>query len=261
MAELRALDEFRELCEEAAQRHGVVPDVHPADFIFRFLIDNPVFPAKNDAVAYYFNDGARSAQHLQRLVCDVCEVGDRPIDLLEFASGFGCVTRHLPRAVPSWKVVSCDIHSAAIEFLSQRLGATAVLSTTAPEDLRPGGEFDVVFALSFFSHMPRQTFGRWMRALASVLRPGGHLIFTTHGAVSHAKHLRQMKLEEDGFSFLPASEQHDLNTADYGTTLSHTQFVLPHILALEEFSLRFFQEGFWWDHQDVYIVRRVRFDS
>jgi hypothetical protein len=251
----QTLDEYRSVCEEAAHHVGVIAEVHPEDFMFRFLIDNPLFPSKSDAIAYYFNDGAKSAQRLARLVAEVCDLADRPIDLLEFASGFGCVTRHLKAAMPSARAVSCDIHPNAISFLRERLGAEAMQSAAVPEALNPGRRFDVVFALSFFSHMPKTSFGRWLQKLASLVKRQGFLMFTTHGVVSRDKHLTKCHLDSEGFFFHPASEQKDLGTAEYGTTIAHPRYVLDRAFSLPHVRLRYFHEGFWWEHQDLYVLQ------
>ena len=209
IAMTQLLDEYRPICDEFAREVGVLPNVHPEDFIFRFLIDNPVFTQKRDAIGYYFNDGAKSARRLKALLADVCEFGEKPIDLLEFASGFGCVTRHLKGAMPNVETTSCDIHPDAIRFIRETLGATALQSASVPEDLRPGKQFDAVFALSFFSHMPKRSYARWMEKLASLTKSGGFLLFTAHGHVSRDRHLTQCQLDEEEFYFHPSSEQKD----------------------------------------------------
>ena len=235
----------------------MITDIHPDDFIFRFLWNNPNFPTKENALEYYYNDGAKSAARLRGLLADVCQFGERPIDLLEFASGFGCVTRHLRKAIPSCKAVSCDIHPEAIRFLRERLRVEAVQSASVPEELNPGSSFDVVFALSFFSHMPKMTFTRWMQMLASVIRPNGFLIFTAHGIVSRDKHLSQFQLDDEGFYFHAESEQKDLDAAEYGTTITAPKYVLARAFAMPNVRLRYFHEGFWWDHQDLYIFQII----
>jgi 2-polyprenyl-3-methyl-5-hydroxy-6-metoxy-1,4-benzoquinol methylase len=48
-----------------------------------------------------------------------------------------------------------DIHQQAIQFIQEKLKTEAVLSASRPEDLDLNRAFDVVFALSFFSHMPK----------------------------------------------------------------------------------------------------------
>ncbi len=252
------LDEYRPVCDEFARQVGVLPDVHPEDFIFRFLIENPVFTDKKDAIGYYFNDGAKSARRLKTLLAEVCEFGDRPIELLEFASGFGCVTRHLKGALPNVATTSCDIHPDAIRFIRDTLGATALQSASVPEDLDPGRQFDAVFALSFFSHMPKRSYARWMQKLASLAKTGGFLLFTAHGHVSRDKHLTQCQLDDEEFFFHPSSEQKDLDTAEYGTTISSARYVLRLAFGMPNLRLRYFHEGFWWEHQDLYVFQVVR---
>ena len=51
------IEQYAHLCEEAARRHHVVSEIHPQDFIFHFLVENPVFDDKNQAIQYYFNEG------------------------------------------------------------------------------------------------------------------------------------------------------------------------------------------------------------
>jgi SAM-dependent methyltransferase len=183
---------------KAAARHGVESVCHPQDFIYNFIVTLPDFRTVGAAVDYYFDDGARSAKTLENLLAEL-HIEHRPIRLLEFASGYGCVTRHLKR-YPAFSLVSCDIHPQAIEFLTRKLGVRAVMSAHTPEELSLGEAFDVVCALSFFSHMPRTTWGRWLRVLFSQVRPGGYLIFTTLGLASVGR-FRNPEIPPDGFWF------------------------------------------------------------
>jgi hypothetical protein len=99
-------------------------------------------------------------------VCDL----NKPIALLEFASGFGCVTRHLKKALPRSTIAACDIQPAAIRFLRERIDTEAIQSNAVPEQLNVGRMFDVVFALS--------------RALAAATRIGRDVrwLFDLHHA-------------------------------------------------------------------------------
>jgi hypothetical protein len=248
------LEDYSSICKEAAQRFGVVPDVHPEDFLFRFLLDNPVFESKDQAISHYFDDGAKSAEKLRRLLSEVCELSGRNIELLEFASGFGRVTRHLTAALPTCRTTACDIHPSAIQFLRERLGADAIVSESVPERLIPHRTFDVAFALSFFSHMPKQSFSRWIQTLSSFVRPSGFMIFTTHGITS-LKTVPDWKFDADGFFFYPASDQKDLDSAEYGTAYARPQYVLDLAFSLPQLRLRYFHEGFWWGHQDLYVFQ------
>jgi SAM-dependent methyltransferase len=43
-------------------------------------------------------------------------------------------------------------------------------------------EFGLIYSLSVFTHLPEALQLPWMEELGRVLRPGGHLVFSTHGA-------------------------------------------------------------------------------
>ena len=247
-------------CELAAQRWGVSPEIHPKDFIFRFLCEHPALSNEkaiehySKAIEHYFNDGQQSAQTLRKLLSDVCGLEGKPVELLEFASGYGCVTRHLRSVIPLCVPIACDIHQEAVVFIADHLGVPAVLSTPQPEALRIAKVFDVVFALSFFSHMPKSSFSRWLRKLASLTKPEGVLIFTTHGRVSQ-KYFPSCQFDADGFYFLPTSEQKDLSTEEYGSSVVTPDYVLRQLFEIPALTLTYFQEGYWWKHQDIYVVR------
>jgi hypothetical protein len=82
---------------DRAKRFGVVSAIHSDDYIFQFLITNQSFQRKEDAVNYYFEDGQNSSTKLQQLVSRFVQPAThgRQLSVLEFASGYGCVSRHL----------------------------------------------------------------------------------------------------------------------------------------------------------------------
>ena len=243
------------LCEEAAKKHNVIPDIHPNDFIFKFLLNHPnFFKDSKLAVSHYFDDGAQSANKLMKIIHGYHGQTGKQFQLLEFASGYGCVTRHLPRFLPKDSITSCDIHVEAIDFIREKIGNPVILSNSVPEKLDLPSKYDVIFALSFFSHMPKKTWARWLNVLFSKLMKDGHLIFTTHGLQS-MKHLNNPQLDSEGFWFKPVSEQGDLETAEYGSTIVDKKFVYK---ICEEAGIKniVFHEAYWWRHQDLYILKK-----
>lgn len=238
-----------------ARELNVVADIHPDDFIYQFIVSNPSFPNIDQAVKYYFYDGRSSAEKLRRVIEQELGLHDKPIRLLEFASGYGAVTRHLKEAFPTASSVACDIHPAAMEFIQARMGGEVLLSTSAPEDLEPKQLYDVVFALSFFSHMPRETWGRWLSKLYSLVAPNGLLIFTTQGRTSK-QFFHDAAFSEDGYWFKSESEQNDIDTSEYGQTLVTPEFVVREgieCLGCEPLLMRM---AFWWTHQDMYVFKK-----
>lgn len=153
---------------EAARRHGFESACHPYDFIYRYVLGHPRFGGIQPAVDYYFDDGARSAKKLEQIVAKL-NIKEEPVRIFEFAFGYGCVIRHLKKN-PAFSVVACDIHAQAIKFIRNKIGVETILSAPVPEDFYLKEKVDVVFALSFFSHMPKSTFGRSIKVLFSQLK-------------------------------------------------------------------------------------------
>src|ERR1700722_7346793 len=95
------IDAFSELRADIADfsaHYDVSSSIHPDDFIFRFVIGSlghPKLPTLRDCVRYYFEDGNKSAAAFADLL-KRHSAPSRP-DVLEFASGYGCVSRHLAK--------------------------------------------------------------------------------------------------------------------------------------------------------------------
>lgn len=236
---------------------GVISDIHPDDLIFKFLIDNPVFETNELAVKYYFFDGANSAKKLSDLLFSQLSINRRSnTSLLEFASGYGCVTRQLIGELSPINMVSCDIHEAACSFINSAMGVKTILSASIPEELKiNSNSFDAVFALSFFSHMPNHTWGRWLKVLFDKVTPGGYLIFTTQGMISR-KYFGNPVIPDNGIWFTPSSEQKDLDVADYGNTIVTAAYVKKAVEDILHQNILRMTEAFWWDHQDLYVINK-----
>jgi hypothetical protein len=253
IASMPAIGTAREENEALARRLRVSPRVHPDDFIYQFVANHP---AVDDPLEYYLSDGRRSAERLCKVLDDNSSFAESSFDLLEFASGYGCVSRHLPRVLPGANVVASDIHPQAIAFLRDELSLPVALSNSDPERLELGAQFDVVFALSFFTHMPKHSWHAWLVNLFRHTRSGGLLVFTTHGAISRRDHLPEAVLDAEGFWFSPVSEQRDLDVAEYGSTVTSKDYVHRQVRSCLGNDVSSFVEGMWWDHQDLYVVRR-----
>jgi len=235
----------------------VSPAIHSKDFVYHFVIKHPIFNTDYDAINFYFHDGHISVTKLLELLKEVCGYDDRPVSLLEFASGYGCVTRHLIKEKEKVKVTACDIHQAAVEFLRSYISVEAILSFYNPDDLIINDNYDVVFALSFFSHVPKKTFKCWVEKLFSFVKSDGFLIFTTHGLAStKIFNDYDCQLDSEGFWFNPSYE-HDLDTDEYGITVATPQYVLGCLQELRMASLKYFRGGDWWDHQDTYVIHKL----
>jgi 2-polyprenyl-3-methyl-5-hydroxy-6-metoxy-1,4-benzoquinol methylase len=233
---------------------GVTARLHPEDFILHFILNHS--RDKTTAIEQYYTNGRTSAQSLRDVLAEDTTVDpDSKFQLLEFASGYGCVTRHLAESLPSMSITCCDIHPQAMEFISKEMKVDTAVSSPKPELFKLGRQFDVVFALSFFTHMPDRTYGPWMQALFQHVSPGGYFIFTASGDKMVAQ-TPNASVSREGFGFLPQSEQGDLDIAEYGSTFSTPFYVTRRIHRLLKAPLVSLRTAYWWTLQDTYVVKR-----
>jgi len=223
--------------------------IHPQDFLF---IHHVRTMGIDDAMNEYINDGYDSAIKL-KTICEEIFTNCSRLSLLEFACGYGRVTRHIDKNY--FEITSSDIHNDALLFIKDNFNVKTIISTIDPDDFRVDNCFDVVFALSFFSHVPDKTFGKWIQALYRCLNPGGVLIFTTHGNISNENYIH-IPVSDNGYAFINTSEQFDLCIDDYGTAISEYSYVSK---ICEEYISTLpnkWIEGYWWSHQDLYVIRK-----
>jgi SAM-dependent methyltransferase len=247
---------------EAARAFGVENGISGAlsadDYIFWYIYDNMPEDERLGAAIEYLQSGKGVSHFIGTLLTEprVAEVlaqrpdPDKPISFLDFASGYGRVTRHIPNEVPNTEVFACDIHAEAVAFI-RSMGFQAIQSAHSPDKFDLGRSFDVIFVLSFFTHMPRRTWKPWLDALGRHLKPNGLLIFTAHGEVSQVK-MGVAELERDGFFFHSVSEQRDLDTSEYGNTVTSFEYVYSQIRESGLKLLQFKQAGA--GHHDLYIL-------
>ena len=82
-------------------------------------------------------------------------------------------------------------------------------------------------------------------------------MFTTHGLKScDALGITPIEIPADGFWFSAQSEQQDLDTAEYGSALCTPEFVINEVERLAGASIVLYRHAHWWDHQDLFVVKR-----
>ncbi|WP_188394028.1 bifunctional 2-polyprenyl-6-hydroxyphenol methylase/3-demethylubiquinol 3-O-methyltransferase UbiG [Mesorhizobium sp. SARCC-RB16n] len=247
------------MARSIASTKGVSPRISQDDMLFDFLV-RAVFTADHEkAIEAYFMGGEDCANRFAGLVHEYFP--DGPKNVLEFASGYGRVTRYARKVLQRTEWICCDIHPQAIAFLASELGIPGSVSSADPARWSVSTSFDVVFALSFLSHTPDKTFAAWVERLFSAVAPGGLLIFTTHGAVSLANMKRgglKAEFDDRGFYWNSNSDQRDLSPDDYGTSAVTLRYVQSAVAPLHRAELVRFQQAFWWGHQDLYVIRKAK---
>jgi SAM-dependent methyltransferase len=181
--------------------------------------------------------------------------------VLDFASGYGRLTRFLVTDLDPARVWVSDVKPRAVEFQRRAFGVNGFVSAPDPEALVVGERFDCIFVGSLFSHLPESTFGRWLQWLCDLLSPRGVLIVSVHDA-------GLLDSAAGGHTYRPESEETHARTADgpldpahYGGAYVTEAFVREVIdgLTFEDKRYTRFPKGLW-DTQDVYVLARDGID-
>ena len=113
-----------------------------------------------------------------------------PLRVLDFGCGSG-------RLLVGWHAIGtghalsgCDINAELVEWARASLPAAIDLQVSQPLPPLPFPDavFDVVFAVSVFTHLSLESQRRWVEELRRILRPGGALVITLHGE-SYVPHI------------------------------------------------------------------------
>ena len=108
--------------------------------------------------------------------------------VLDFGCGTGRAIRHLVDESAESELWGCDISAACIEWDKENLSPALsfVVNGEAPPLPFPDGKFDLVYALSVFTHIS-DAWAAWLLEVDRVLAPGGRLVATFMGeAMSEA---------------------------------------------------------------------------
>jgi SAM-dependent methyltransferase len=101
--------------------------------------------------------------------------------VLDFGCGCGRLARWWAEGTRA-SLYGCDPNRELVAWCRASLPfMNAAVSEDRPPLPYPDATFDFVYALSIFTHLPPEPEGVWMAELARVIRPGGHLLFTTAG--------------------------------------------------------------------------------
>lgn len=159
-------------------------DIDYADDLLQYSLDVAASrPALRyyDAVRMYFQGGEWNAAEMAEVLREHGFPLADATSVLEFACGWGRVTRHLVHLMDRSRLTVSDIDPVAVRFVCNKLGVRGFTSAIEPRDLRHEERYDVILIVSLFSHLPLADWGPWLGRLGELLDPGGLLAFSTHG--------------------------------------------------------------------------------
>lgn len=126
----------------------------------------------------------------ERLTCSITEALraedvalDRLRRVLDFGCGSGRVASHMIAALPEASFVGVDVDRDAIGWCRSHLPGSYHVGPTHPPTLLGADEFDLVYAVSVFTHLNEELQDAWLGELKRLLKPGGFLVVSTHSPV------------------------------------------------------------------------------
>lgn len=168
------------------------------------------------------------------------------INILDFGCGCGRTTRFL-QANPHFKVHGADVNKTLVAWCQNNLKkVTSITNKVAPPLNFIEGQFDFIYSLSIFTHLPEASMLTWIDELARVTVDNGIVLLTSHGymaleIISQSKEHQQMfqmskdeaeeirrTLAQKGFIYRKLSSDiiEAANAgADYGNSFTHENYI------------------------------------
>jgi SAM-dependent methyltransferase len=117
--------------------------------------------------------------------------------VLDFGCGAGRTLRHFVPLADKAEFYGCDIDAESIEWLRANLSPplNVFVNADLPPLAQPDGHFDLVYAVSVFTHLT-DSWSAWLAELHRVLAPGGVALLTFMGEAM-AKYITDIPWDEE----------------------------------------------------------------
>ena len=189
---------------------------------------------------------------------------------LDFGCSSGRALRPLSAAHPEVEWHGVDPNAEAVAWAREHVPRVAFAASPSDPPLDfPDGHFDLVYAISIWSHFGERSARAWLEEAHRIVAPGGHLVLTIHGAqsIAHASALgaRQpsqleeiaLALHRRGFWYAPefgAKGDHGVVHPEWGTAFMSAEWLLR--AATPAWHVAWFGVGRNDGNQDVAVLRR-----
>ncbi len=128
----------------------------------------------------YKEDGEVTAQEIVEWTSKYIPA---PLKILEWGCGVGRIIRHLPNLVDKdSKIFGVDINAAMIQWNAANISNVHFQQIDyCPPTSFNNNQFDLVFALSVFTHIEIEFQSGWLAEMHRIMSDKGIFLFTTHG--------------------------------------------------------------------------------
>jgi SAM-dependent methyltransferase len=143
--------------------------------------DLRILVAGTPNIPWFMNGGYLSCQSILDALARHQIQLENGFRVLDFGCGCGRTLRHWAR-VPHISLYGSDYNPLLVDWCNEHLpfvsGSVNALEPPLPH---ASESFDLVYALSVFTHLPEALQLPWMAEMARVIKPNGYLLLTLHG--------------------------------------------------------------------------------
>ena len=184
------------------------------------------------------------------------------IDSFKYVLDFGCgcarTLRWFADRSRSWHLYGTDIDADAISWCRNNLGfASFGVNRPLPPLEYPNEMFDLIFAVSVFTHLDEDRQFAWRSELKRIARSQAIILITLHGhdTYENLPSRKIIQLEQNGFVFIRTNVMRGLLPEWYQVAYHTKEYVLDKYS--KEFTiLNYISQGMN-DHQDIVILQRA----
>ena len=192
-----------------------------------------------------------------------------PERVLDFGCGHGRVMRWIRAVFPEATIVASDRVRDGVDFCAKTFDAQPVYSNDAYEGIGLGGNFDMIWLGSVYTHLPMNLWHKLTRMLVNELSPDGVLAFSFAGPfvaqkIIEGERNKHAEVSEQEFEdFLSGyrdagfgyARHEGVGDREWGRSIiSHAR--LFDFLCEENLSIVSLGERLYDNRQDIVIVRR-----
>jgi len=163
-------------CLDRIEQHELGGGLTLPPAMLRFRVD------ENPSARLFLDSGRKIAYDIQTALASI----GRPLagfdPVLDFGCGCGRPLIWLAREYPGKAFYGTDVDETSIRWCQVHLPlAGFAVNPRLPPTGYPDGMFDLILAISVFTHLDEEPQLRWLEELQRILRPGGVLLASLHG--------------------------------------------------------------------------------
>lgn len=203
----------------------------------------------------YYVESRETAEELRDYFANYIDL--KTVRILDWGCGPGRLIRHMPEVMgDGCELYGTDYNATSIEWcISNLQGIHFNLNTLEAKLPYNDNFFDALYGISIFTHLSHPMHLAWYNELRRVTRPGGIMLFTTHGDNFKVKLTDEELVKYSEGKLVErskAKEGHRIYIAfhpeSYMKELFRKDSILEHIVGVPE-------KGKWLP-QDIWIVRK-----